>query len=50
MDNLFFILILIAIYLIAAIPTGVVLSRLMGSGFWSPRASRTRLIGVTPSW
>jgi len=31
MDNLLFILILIVIYLIAAIPTGVVLSRLMGS-------------------
>lgn len=31
MDNLFFILILITIYLVAAIPTGVVLSRLMGS-------------------
>lgn len=31
MDNLFFICVLIIIYLIAAIPTGVVLSRLMGS-------------------
>jgi len=31
MDNLFFICALIIIYLIAAIPTGVVLSRLMGS-------------------
>jgi glycerol-3-phosphate acyltransferase PlsY len=31
MDNLLFIFILIIIYLIAAIPTGVVLSRLMGS-------------------
>ena len=31
MDNLFFIFVLIIIYLIAAIPTGVVLSRLMGS-------------------
>ena len=31
MDNLFFICVLIIIYLIASIPTGVVLSRLMGS-------------------
>src|SRR5210317_626267 len=31
MNNTLFILILIIIYLIAAIPTGVVLSRLMGS-------------------
>lgn len=31
MDNLLFILVLIIIYLIAAIPTGVVLSRMMGS-------------------
>ncbi len=31
MDNLLFIFVLITIYLIAAIPTGVVLSRLMGS-------------------
>ena len=31
MDNLLFICVLIIIYLIAAIPTGVVLSRLMGS-------------------
>ena len=31
MDNLLFIFVLIIIYLIAAIPTGVVLSRLMGS-------------------
>jgi glycerol-3-phosphate acyltransferase PlsY len=31
MDTLIFILILIAIYLIGAIPTGIVLSRLMGS-------------------
>ncbi len=31
MDNLLFIFVLIIIYLIAAIPTGVILSRLMGS-------------------